>query len=268
MLSNAQVKFITSLQVKKYRELHSRFIAEGSKLVLDFLGSAYHVDTIYAIPEWMRENQTLLATLQPNLQEVTPSELSRITGLATSSPVLAIVKIPDISDNTVNVNKGLTLVLDDIRDPGNLGTIIRIADWFGIRRIICSETTVDLYNPKVVQGTMGSIARVSVKYLPLVSFLSSIPADLPVYGTFLKGENIYKCNLQPDAIVIIGNESYGISDDVALFVTQRIFIPGNHTLDPSSSSAESLNAAVATAIVCSEFRRNLLSPPTGRLTNM
>jgi len=258
MLSKAQVKLITSFQVKKFREHHRKFIAEGGKLVLDLLQSTYHLDTVFATKEWIVENQPILTTFKPVLQEVTLAELERITALSTASPVLAVVNIPNIPTDKFDVGKGLTLVLDDIRDPGNLGTIIRIADWFGISRIVCSESTVDLYNPKVIQGTMGSIARVSVTYSSLTSFFFTIPAGFPVYGTFLDGENIYNCNLPPDAIIIIGNESRGISDEIAHFTTQQLFIPGIHTIDPATHAAESLNASIATAIVCSEFRRRKL----------
>jgi RNA methyltransferase, TrmH family len=255
MLSKARVKFITALQVKKYREIHRKFIAEGAKVVLDLLASQFKPDSIYATREWIADNVSIIGKLNLDVEEVTTSDLDRITALNTSSPVLAVFNIPEERAVLPDISKGLTLVLDDIRDPGNLGTIVRIADWFGIRRIICSETTVDLFNPKVVQGTMGSIARVEVFHTDLVSLFSNIPDGLPVYGTFLEGENIYTSELKKDAIIVIGNESRGISEEVEKFVSTKIFIPGIHSVDPSVPSAESLNASIATAIVFGEFFR-------------
>ena len=186
---------------------------------------------------------------------MTEDELSMITALTTPSPAFAIVSIPDTALEPGSFNRKLILALDDIRDPGNLGTIIRIADWFGISAVICSETTVDLYNPKVVQATMGSIARVPVHYTNLAGFLSGLPASLNIYGSFLEGENIYTMDLNNEGIIIIGNESKGISGSVAKFVTDKLHIPSFAAGKGPAAQAESLNASVATAILCSEFKR-------------
>jgi RNA methyltransferase, TrmH family len=251
----SRIKYIHSLKLKKFRELHQQFIAEGSKLVTELINSYYHISELYATREWLLENEKLIPAGKFPIAEITESELGRITALSTSSAVLAIVDIPTDDSALPEFSEGLTLFLDDIRDPGNLGTIVRIADWFGIGQVICSENTVDLYNPKTVQATMGSVARVKVSYADLASTLAAIVPGTKIYGTFLEGENIYSKNLDQKGIIIIGNESQGISDEVAQFVTDRLFIPEFQKQNNFSGTAESLNAAIAAAIVCSEFRR-------------
>jgi len=255
MLSKSRIKHINSLKIKKFRELHRQFIAEGSKLVTDLMKSFYQISGIYATREWIHENEPLITSKNFIITEISASDLNRITALTTSSPVLAVVDIPGDSYAFSGFSEGLTLLLDDIKDPGNLGTIIRIADWFGIGQVLCSETTVDLYNPKTVQATMGSIARIKVIYSDLVKILSGITPGKKIYGTFLDGRNIYSQELDQTGVIIIGNESKGISHEVAQFVTDKLFIPGFHALNNLSDSAESLNASIAAAIVCSEFRR-------------
>ena len=248
MLSKNQIKFIRSLQMKKFREIHHQFMAEGTKLVLDLLESSVPVKMIFATDEWIREHEGKIHAVPV---PVTLEELSRITALATAPPVFALFGIqqPDLTPEALKSN--LVLVLDEIHDPGNLGTILRIADWFGIRQIVCSENTVDLYNPKVVQATMGSIARISVLYTNIADWLSKIPEGIPVYGTSLDGENIYSQKLTRNGAIIIGSESSGISREARLFITNKLLIPSFS----DGAHAESLNASVATAIVCSEFRR-------------
>jgi RNA methyltransferase, TrmH family len=255
MLSKSQVKYIHSLKLKKFREIHKQFIAEGDKLVKDLVNSLYHIDSIYAAKEWIMENRELIASGKIRITEIMSSELERITALSTASPVLAVVDIPGNDVTNISLSKGLTLLIDDIKDPGNLGTIIRIADWFGISRVICSEDTVDLYNPKTIQATMGSVARVKVSYTDLVRLLKQTAPGAKIYGTFLEGENIYEKDLDPAGMIIIGNESKGISSQVAHFVTDRLFIPAFRSGENHESHAESLNASIAAAIVCSEFRR-------------
>jgi RNA methyltransferase, TrmH family len=257
MLSKSRVKHIQSLKLKKFRELHQQFIAEGSKLVTELMTSAYRVDTIFATNEWIRQHEKELAAGNFTVEEVSEPGLERITALSTPSPVLAVINIPVVEGSLYPLSDGLTLMLDDIRDPGNLGTIVRIADWFGIGNIICSDTCVDLYNPKTVQSTMGSIARVRVFYGNLAATLKQIQPGTKVYGTFLEGDNIYTRQLDQTGIIIIGNESQGISEEVSQFVTDKLFIPGFQKQGSRSTSAESLNASVAAAIVCSEFRRRI-----------
>ena len=258
MLSRNQVKYIQSLTLKKQREKQRQFIAEGSKLVLDLLESDHHICEIYATSEWIGKYSSSFHSGKILPTSVTEDELSRVTALSTPAPVLAIVSIPETSIDPGSFTEGLILALDEIRDPGNLGTIIRIADWFGIRAVICSATTVDLYNPKVVQATMGSIARVPVHYTDLPGFLSGLAASVNIYGSFLEGENIYTMDLSNKGIIIIGNESKGITGSVAKYVTDKLYIPSFPARNESFAHAESLNASVATAILCSEFKRRKL----------
>ena len=258
MLSRNQVRYIHSLTLKKQREKHRQFIAEGSKLVLDLLDSDHKVCEIYATSEWIGLHTSSFHSKSILPKAVTEDELSRITALTTPSPVLAIVSIPETDISPGSYPGGLVLALDEIRDPGNLGTIIRIADWFGISAVICSETTVDLYNPKVVQATMGSVARVPVHYTNLAGFLYGLPSSLNIYGSFLEGENIFTMDLNNQGIIIIGNESTGISAGVTKFVTDKLHIPSFATGRGSDAHAESLNASVATAILCSEFKRRTI----------
>jgi len=254
MLSRNQVKHIHTLQQKKFREIHHQFLAEGSKLVMEILTSPYKVNSIYALTGWLKSNENLLLSGKIPFTEISEQEMERITALSSPSPVLAIAEMPAAPIFPVSGIHDLVLVLDDIRDPGNLGTIIRIADWFGIESIICSENTVDLYNPKVIQATMGSFARVRVHYFNLAEFLSSLDQQVKIYGSFMEGENIYSSRLDPDAIILIGNESTGISPEIASKVTDKISIPA-YSVSGGRDHAESLNASIAAAVVCSEFRR-------------
>lgn len=261
MLSQSQVRQITALKVKKFREEQGRFIAEGQKLVLELVNSDFTVAGIYAAAEWIVANLALVREKNIPVFETLPREMDRISSLSTPSQVLAVVNIPDLPAVPVRNGEGpwtnsLALALDDIRDPGNLGTIIRIADWFGIGTILCSESCVDAYNPKVVQATMGSIARVKLTYCNLGAALAGMTertADLPVYGTFLDGEPLFSQSLAGHGIVVIGNESRGISPGLFPFITRRLSIP---SFGSSSARAESLNASIAAAIICAEFRRN------------
>ena len=253
MLSGTRVKHIHSLKQKKFREIHRQFLAEGSKLVTEILESPFNVTSIYASADWLKRNESILLSKKIPYQEISEKEMTRITALSSPSPALAITEIPiQVIPGTIN---DLVLVLDDIRDPGNLGTIIRIADWFGIGSVICSENTVDLYNQKVIQATMGSVLRVRVAYVDLPQFLSSLPDDINIYGTFPTGENIYSVKLELKGIILIGNESTGISQEIISKVTNKISIPSFSKTSGQGEHAESLNASVAAAVICSEFRR-------------
>ena len=249
MISKNQLKYIRQLEQKKYRRREGVFVAEGTKVVGDLL-QRYRPEAVFATADWQAP-----AGITPQL--VTDDELRRISFLQHPQQVLALFPLPvNCQPSTVNckpstVNSELSLALDGVQDPGNLGTIIRIADWFGISTIICSEDTVDAWNPKVVQATMGSIARVNIIYLNLPDFLDTLPADFPVYGTFLDGENIYTQELTPNGLIIMGNEGNGISEAVRSKVNHRLLIPDFH----QGPTADSLNVAIATAITCSEFRR-------------
>lgn len=241
MISKNQQKYIRQLEQKKYRRRERIFVAEGTKVVGDLLQHYRSVD-IFATAEWQAP-----AGITPQL--VTDDELRRISFLQHPQQVLALFPLP--SSAVQESVKGLSLALDGVQDPGNLGTIIRIADWFGISTIICSEDTVDAWNPKVVQATMGSIARVNIIYTNLLCYLDSLPADFPVYGTFLDGENIYTQQLPNEALIIMGNEGNGITEAIRAKVNHRLLIPNFH----QGETADSLNVAIATAITCSEFRR-------------
>ncbi|MBQ7425817.1 MAG: RNA methyltransferase [Prevotella sp.] len=244
MISKNQLKYIRQLEQKKYRRRENLFVAEGTKVVGDLL-QRYRPEAVFATSEWQAP-----AGITPQL--VTDDELRRISFHQHPQQVLALFPIP--SSFTFHFSlftNNLSLVLDGVQDPGNLGTIIRIADWFGISTIVCSEDTVDAWNPKVVQATMGSIARVNILYTDLPAFLDSLPADFPVYGTFLDGDNIYTQELTPEGLIIMGNEGNGITDAVRAKVNRRLLIPDFH----QGETADSLNVAIATAITCSEFRR-------------
>lgn len=244
MISKNQIKFIRQLEQKKFRHREGLFVAEGTKVVGDLLKAGYIPHSLYATSEWIASHSVAEAT------EVTDDELTRLSFQQHPQQVLALFPIPEPADLSP-LTSHLSLLLDGVQDPGNLGTIIRIADWFGISNIICSEDTVDAYNPKVVQATMGSIARVNIIYTNLLELLDSLPADFPVYGTLLDGENIYTQELTPHGLIIMGNEGNGISDAVRQRVNRRLLIPDFHNGD----TADSLNVAIATAITCSEFRR-------------
>ncbi len=244
MISKNQIKFIHQLEQKKFRHREGLFVAEGTKVVGDLLKAGYIPHSLYATSEWIASHSVAEAT------EVTDDELTRLSFQQHPQQVLALFPIPEPADLSP-LTSHLSLLLDGVQDPGNLGTIIRIADWFGISNIICSEDTVDAYNPKVVQATMGSIARVNIIYTNLLELLDGLPADFPVYGTLLDGENIYTQELTPHGLIIMGNEGNGISDAVRQRVNRRLLIPDFHNGD----TADSLNVAIATAITCSEFRR-------------
>jgi TrmH family RNA methyltransferase len=245
MISKNQLKYIRQLEQKKYRRREGLFVAEGTKVVGDLL-QRYRPEAVFATADWQAP-----AGITPQL--VTDDELRRISFLQHPQQVLALFPLPSVNSLPSSVNSELSLALDGVQDPGNLGTIIRIADWFGISTIICSEDTVDAWNPKVVQATMGSIARVNIIYNNLSEFLDSLPADFPVYGTFLDGDNIYTQELTREGLIIMGNEGNGISDAVRAKVNRRLLIPDFH----QGETADSLNVAIATAITCSEFRRRL-----------
>lgn len=246
MLSKNRRKLITSLKLKKYRDQHKLFTAEGEKLVLDLLSGGMQVESIY-----ITDNCSLL---DENPILISETEMKQISNFKTPSDILAVFKIPSYSFNLSEIESQFVLALDDIQDPGNLGTIVRLADWFGIENILCSQDTVDLYGFKAVQATMGAIARVKLHYLDLNFILKQAKTlKIPLYGTFLEGENIYQLPLTKNGIVIIGNEGKGISEEVSKLVERKLLIP---PMNPETS--ESLNAAIATAIVCSEFRRNVL----------
>lgn len=252
MISKNQIKYIHQFELKKFRKQEGLFIAEGHKVVGDLLRAGFKPRQIFAVQDWITDNSSQLSVLDSQLSEVNLEELTRLSLLQHPQQVLALFPIPD--EQTIPSPKNaLSILLDNVQDPGNLGTIIRIADWFGIDTIYCSLGTVDAWNPKVVQATMGSIARVHIKYVDPHLLFDSLPDNFPVYGTFLDGDNIYTQQLSQQGIIVMGNEGNGISDAVRSRVTHKLLIPDFHKGD----TADSLNVAIATAITCSEFRRRM-----------
>lgn len=248
MISKARIKWIKSLEVRKYRLLHGAFVAEGPKLVGELL-TRFTPLYVAATKEWLTENRHLLGAVK-EVDEVSHEELERASLLRTPQSVLAVLPIPTLNSQPSNLDSQLILALDGVQDPGNLGTILRIADWFGIRHVLCSEGTADIYNPKCVQSCMGALARVEVHYCHLPEILKAV--QVPIYGTFLDGTDIYKEELSPDGIIVMGNEGSGISREVSALVTRRLLVPN---FPKGSPTTESLNVAVCTGIVCAEFRR-------------
>ena len=251
MISKAKIQYIRSLELKKNRLADNVFVAEGPKVGGDLL-RVMRARLIVATQEWMSCNESECHGAE--ITEVSADELRKVSFLQTPQDVLAVFNMPDWNDTdncVVPIGK-LSLALDGVQNPGNLGTIIRIADWFGITEIFCSNDTADAFNPKVVQATMGSIARVSIRYVNLSEMLSTLPDGFPVYGTFLDGEDIYQQTLSDEGLIIMGNEGNGISHEVGRLINRRLLIPNFST---SEDRAESLNVAIATAITCSEFRR-------------
>ena len=253
MLSKNTIKFINSLQKKKYRDKNKLFIVEGDKMVKEIIKSDLEIERIFVTKHW-EENINQIKLLN---ETITENELKKISSLKTPNNVLAIIKMPDYEIDKDEIGNELSIVLDDLQDPGNLGTIIRTADWFGIKNIICSRNSADVYNPKVVQATMGAVARVKVHYVDIETFLenSHFADDFKIYGTFLNGANLNETKLNDKGLIIMGNESKGISKKIEKFVNKRIFIPN---YPAHGKTSESLNVSTATAIVCYEFRRNKL----------
>lgn len=259
MISKNQIKFIRSLELRKNRRQSGLFIAEGPKVVGDLMKRQLPA-WVVATPEWLQAEWAPVAgnrkdTGEVQVMEVTEEELKRVSCLQHPQKVLALFALPDAGDewnrDGLIGDDRLLLALDGVQDPGNMGTIIRIADWFGIDTILCSPDTADAFNPKVVQATMGSIARVRLIYTDLVAFCRKLPADYPVYGTLLDGSDIYRQSLTAHGIIVMGNEGKGISPALRQLVNRRLLIPQFG----GAVGAESLNVAIATAITCSEFRR-------------
>lgn len=243
-MTKADIQLVRALADKRGRTQHGLFVAEGEKLVGELRASHLHIRRIFALEGVFAGEE---------VETVTPRDMERLSLLKTASNSLAIVEIPRYELRPEALAGQLTLALDDVQNPGNLGTIIRLADWFGIRDVVCSPATADCFNPKVVQATMGAILRVRVHYTDLPPLLASAAVQgMPVYGTFLEGENLYEADLSAAGIVVLGNEGRGISDAAARTVTHKLLIP---PYPPDRRTTESLNVAMAAGIVCSEFRR-------------
>lgn len=233
MMTKAEIKFIRSLSDRTLRCAEGLFVAEGHKLIEDIQRSHFEIEHIFSVGD-----------------NVTSSEMERISHLRTPTDRLALVRIPE-QVAVMGADCGLTLLLDGVQDPGNMGTIIRLADWFGVRRIYCSDNSVDCWNPKVVQATMGAITRVEVRYGLLLDVVNR-NTGRPLYGTFLEGDNIYRSSLSEDALIVMGSEGRGISPELEDLVSHKLFIP---PYPSGEQTSESLNVATATAVILSEFRR-------------
>jgi TrmH family RNA methyltransferase len=245
MLSKSQISLLKSLQHKKDRLEHGLFLVEGYKSVIEFINSPYQMDVIYHTSSFA--SKMLKLSRKINLTEISAAEMEKISGLKTPQGVAALVNIPSWPAlNNAELRQKFAIVLDGLQDPGNMGAIVRTADWFGMGQIICSADTVDVYNPKVVQASMGSLARVKVFYADLAALLPQ--TGIPVFGAMLQGENIYHTDFGAEGLILVGNEGNGVRPEIARLITKAVTIP-------RIGSAESLNAGIATAIFCSEIAR-------------
>ncbi len=246
MISKQQIRFIKRLQYKKYRKKEQAFLVEGEKCVEELLNSGYRTRVIVATPEYLYKKRQSLKKFKGDLYEADAELLHSIGTLKTNQDILAVAAIAE--NEIFTIRDEIVIALDDLQDPGNLGTIIRVADWYGIHKILLSENSVDMYNPKVIHATMGSFVRVRLYYCDLPKTLGRFK-EIVKYGAFMHGENVHKLKILPPAILITGNEAHGISRKVAALVDHRIHIP-------RTGGAESLNAAIATAIICDNVFRN------------
>lgn len=256
MLSKNQIKYIQSLHQKKYRQQHGAFLVEGAKSVQEVLGSDFQTELVVATDAFYKENSWLTDHQRTPVEIASPTDLERIGTLESNKAALAVVRTKENCPLVADPGE-IVLILDDIRDPGNLGTILRIADWYGVRKILCSETTADAYNPKVISASKGSFTRVAWWYGDVVKFLAETaePTKQIVYGAFLAGADVHTLSFAPGGYLVMGNESNGISPPVEVFVTQRVTIP-------SYGDAESLNVGIATAVLLDNWRRASLSKPS------
>jgi TrmH family RNA methyltransferase len=250
MLTKATVKLIQSLKDKKSRQQHQLFLAEGSKTIAELLASKIKVKTVFATADWIGNNNALITNTFDCIT-VSEKELKQLSNLVTPQQVIALAEIPEYGLAKTTLTNVFSIVLDGIQDPGNLGTIIRIADWYGIEHIICSPHCADIYNPKVIQATMGSFIRTKLYYTELDAFLEA-NKKIPVYGALMNGNNLHQTKISQTGMLLIGNEGSGISQPLLKYITQPITIPRR-------GNAESLNAAVATAIICDAWAREKLS---------
>ena len=247
-ISKNKIKFIRSLEQKKVRREERVFLAEGPKLTADLLGH-FRCRYLAATDDWLASHNTIEADV---IDTATIDEIARASLLKTPQDVIAIFDQREEKTDITVVEKQLCLALDDVQDPGNLGTIIRIADWFGIEHIFCSTNTVDVYSPKVVQATMGALSRVHLHYVSLTELIGKLNKNVPIYGTLLDGTNIYTQELSTTGLIVMGNEGNGITAEVRQLINRKLYIPN---YPEGRDTSESLNVAIATAVTCAEFRR-------------
>lgn len=246
MIGQTKKKYLNSLLNKKYRQLHKVFRAEGDKIVLELLNSEISVVEVFALPKWLERNTDKIG--DSKIFSLTSAELKKISSLQTPPEVIVVAELPEYFIDMNEIGSGYCLAFDFIQDPGNLGTIIRTADWFGIRNIVCSIGSVDAFSPKVVQASMGSIAGVKVHYVDLETFIKE--TKNVVFGTFMDGAKVNKVIFPKNSLVVFGNEGRGISEEIASIIPNRITITGD-----SHASAESLNVSIASAIVCNTLKK-------------
>jgi TrmH family RNA methyltransferase len=250
MLSKNRIKYINSLKIKKYRQLHQSFMVEGGKSVLELLDSDFSTEFVLVTQEFQQKYSSILTRHNVDIETVTIQELESLGSFQTNDSCLAVAKTKENSFLSPAESE-YVLILDDVRDPGNLGTIIRVADWYGITKIVCSRDTTDIYNPKVIAASKGSFTRVNLFYTDLNAYLAEHSAGLGVIGAFLGGASLYEFQFpQKGGFIVMGNESNGIGDEVAGFVTDKITIP-------RVGDAESLNVGIATAVMLDNMRRQM-----------
>ncbi len=247
-ISKNKIKFIRSLEQKKVRREERVFMAEGPKLTADLLGH-FRCRYLAATDDWLASHNTIEAD---EIDTATIDEIARASLLKTPQDVIAIFDQREEKTDITVIEKQLCLALDDVQDPGNLGTIIRIADWFGIEHIFCSTNTVDVFSPKVVQATMGALSRVHLHYVSLTELIGKLNKNVPIYGTLLDGTNIYTQELSTTGLIVMGNEGNGITAEVRQLINRKLYIPN---YPEGRDTSESLNVAIATAVTCAEFRR-------------
>jgi TrmH family RNA methyltransferase len=258
LLSKAKIQLIRSLEQKKFRAQHGLFVMEGDKAVRELLISSLTTEYLLAKPAWLKQLPDRLSAKANQVIEINDRELSQISFMKTPNQAVALARIPEYTLDATELTGCLSLYLNRVQDPGNLGTMIRLADWFGIRHVLCDEGCADPFHPKTVQSTMGSIIRVKT-YQVDESFFQQLKnqyPDFPVYGTFLDGENLYHAPLSSQAVIVMGNESKGIGGEAAQYVNRSLLIP---PYPPGEPASESLNVATAAAIVCAEFRRRMMT---------
>lgn len=255
MVTKQDIKNVHALSIKKYRDAEGSFVAEGPKVVSDLL-PLMHAQTLFATKEYLQTIPPTLLKQVDRVEETDKNTIEKLSLLKTPRQVVAVFQKPKVDEDVKTLAllpvELLCLMLDDVQDPGNLGTIVRLADWFGIEHVFASLQTADVYAPKVVQATMGAIGRVQIHYVSLSEMLNVLPKSVPIYGTFLDGDNIYESNLSSKGLIVMGNEGKGISNELAGMVTHKLFIP---PYPLGRATSESLNVAIATAVVCAEFRR-------------
>lgn len=253
MLSKQVTKIVQNLEKKKFRDKYNLFKVEGTKLVGELLRSPLTLRHLIAFPEWIEAHRTQLSGL--SVLEATPQEMHAVSNFQSLPEVIALAEIPDHPYRREEVQGTLALALNGIQDPGNLGTILRVADWFGVRHILCDHDCAGAYNPKCVQASMGAIFRVRPYYLDLPAALQELKSgEYPLFGTFLDGENIYTASLPPGGVIVMGNEGKGIAPEIAPLTDRRLTIPG---FAATEEATESLNVSVATGIILSEFKRRI-----------